>query len=120
MDDYEETFADVQRCVAQKKWFPRRAKHVRELVSDLLSRRGYAQQQATVAWHEAWFAAVDERAAKHTRPGKLRRGVWEIYVRNSPVMQELTFDKSRILQQLQRALPDHDIQDLRFRVGPIS
>jgi len=111
--------ADVVRCVEQKRWFPRRAKHIKEIVSDLLSRRGYAQQNASSACSDAWFSAVDERLAKHTRPGNVRRGVWEIQVRNSTVMQELTFEKSRLLTQLQEELPDHSIKDLRFRVGQI-
>ena len=39
---------------------------------------------------------------------------------NSMIIQELTFQKQQILTQLQTALPDAKIRDIRFRVGSIS
>ena len=115
--EYEASMEDVLHCVEQKRWYPRRAKHVRDIVSDLMARKGYAQQKTASASQEAWYAIVDDHYAKHTLPGKIRRGVFDVQVRNSTVMQELAFDKSRLIQQLQKELPDHNISDVRFRVG---
>ena len=51
--------------------------------------------------------------------GRLRRGTLEVTASNSTIIQELTFQKQQILTQLQAALPDARIRDIRFRVGSI-
>ncbi len=58
--------------------------------------------------------------AKFTRPGRIRRGILEVTAANSMIIQELTYQKQQILTQLQTALPDAKIRDIRFRVGNIS
>ena len=64
--------------------------------------------------------AVGDALAEHTRPGRTRRGVLEVTVRNSTVMQELVFQKTELIQILTDRLPDAKISDLRFRVGVID
>ena len=98
--------------------FPRRAKPIGEILSRLISRRGYAQVQQTTDLQAAVRQAVGAALAKHCRPGKLSRGVLEIYVRNSAVLQEVTFRKKQVLGELAQTEPQ--IRDLRFRVGQID
>ena len=56
----------------------------------------------------------------NSRPGNVRRSVLEVTVRNSAVLQELTFQKTQLLGELSRLLPDQNIRDLRFRIGPME
>jgi hypothetical protein len=54
---------------------------------------------------------------KYTRLGSLRRGVLEILVANSVLLQELAgFQKQRLLQELRERLDSPQINDLRFRL----
>lgn len=95
-------------------------KAVREVLSQLLSKRGYAQIQTASTCDAAWREAAGAKIAGDTRPGNVKRGVLEVLVRNSSVLQVLAFEKSRILKSLTKLLPDHQIRDLRFRVGSLD
>ena len=55
-----------------------------------------------------------------TRPGNVRRGVLEVLVRNSSVLQELGFLKAKIVKTLTKLVPEQQIRDVRFRVGTID
>ncbi len=69
---------------------------------------------------QAWKEAAGEQLASQTRPGKVSRGVLEVYVSNSILAQELGFAKKKLLARLQQLQPDEKIRDLRFRVGPLD
>src|ERR1044071_4552955 len=100
---------------------PKRAPQpIADVLSRLLSRRGYARQQAASACVDAWRTAAGDLAAKHTRPGQIRSGVLEILAGNSTLVQELTFQKQALLEKLKQLLPDESIRDLRFRVGRVD
>ena len=85
-----------------------------------MARRGYARQQSGAACIEAWRTAAGESLANFTRPGAIKRGVLEVVVANSTLMQELSFQKGEIVQRLTQLLPDETIKDLRFKVGTID
>ena len=85
-----------------------------------MSRRGYARLQSSAITAEAWNAAAGEKFAAQTRPGEMKRGKLEVYVRNSAVLQELTFSKKKILKSLLAAMPEAKISDLKFRVGSVD
>src|SRR5437762_11533843 len=87
---------------------------MRDVVSQLLAKRGYAQVQTAATCDAAWREAVGEKSAADTRPGNVRRGVLEVLVRNSSVLQGLAFEKTRIVKTLTKLIPDHQIRDLRF------
>jgi len=91
-----------------------------DVLADLLASRGYAQIQTTSACVEAWRQAAGEQMAKHSRPGNIKRGVLEVTVRNSAAVQELTFQKTRLVSDLARLIPEQEIRDVRFRVGQID
>jgi predicted nucleic acid-binding Zn ribbon protein len=90
------------------------------ILAELMARRGFARVQSAAACEEAWQAAAGELAARYSRVGAIRRGRLEVTVANSTLVQELTFQKTALLETLARLLPDERIQDLRFRVGPID
>src|SRR3954454_21058509 len=76
----------------------RPAKPMRDVMSQLLAKRGYAQVQTAAGCTAAWREAVGDKLASDTRPGNVRRGVLEVLVRNSVSAQELGFLKSKIVK----------------------
>lgn len=112
---------DLQRIVANSRpsGVVRGPQPIAEVLSRLMARRGYANQQMSEEWREIWSAAAGVQAGR-TRPGKFSRGVLEVIVTNSAVLQELTFRKKQLLQSMQTNAPHFQIKDLRFRVGEIS
>lgn len=95
-------------------------KRIADVVADVVQRRGYARQQAAAACEDAWQAAVGTERARFTRPGAVRRGVLDVTVAHSLLVQELGFDKQRLVATLQAALPDMNIREIRFRIGSIQ
>ncbi len=95
-------------------------KAIGDVLSELMARRGYARVQSAAAYDAAWCEAAGPLAAKYTRVGQLRRGTLEVVVANSPLLQELGFQKTEILKSLAALLPDEGIEGLRFRLGNIE
>lgn len=111
---------DIERTRADQRYKPvSRPKRMGDLVSQLLARRGYAQQETSAALAEAWSCIAGEAVAVHTRVGAIRRGTLEITVANSAVSQELTFRKAQLIAELGSRLPDHKITNIRFRTGNV-
>ena len=76
--------------------------------------------QAVAEVQRSWRAVVGPQWAEDSRPGVLRRGGWEVLVRNSTVLQELTFRKRQLLQQLAENEQGLEFKNLKFRVGEIE
>jgi predicted nucleic acid-binding Zn ribbon protein len=89
-------------------------------IAELLARRGYGQVESREQAWQAWQAAVGDHLANMCRVGSIRRGVIDITVASSSVLQELTFRKQEILRKIQHGLPAAKIHDLRFRVGEVD
>ena len=112
---------DLHRIVANSRptGAVRGPQPISEILSRLMARRGYATEQVGHEWKELWSAVAGAQATQ-TRPGKFNRGVLEIIVRNSAVLQDLTFRKKQLLQSMQTRAPHFQVKELRFRVGEIS
>ena len=93
-----------------------RVRRIGSLVDQLFARRGYAQVAAAEQLHQVVSTAVGRELASSFCVGNLRRGVLQIHVSDSVALQELNFQKRTILRQVQDALPDGQITDLRFRI----
>jgi predicted nucleic acid-binding Zn ribbon protein len=91
-----------------------------DILSELMARRGYARVQSGGACAQAWRAAVGEEMARYTRATQVRRGVLDVLVSNSTMVQEIGFQKPQLIQRLAELLPDENIRDLKLRVGPIT
>jgi predicted nucleic acid-binding Zn ribbon protein len=91
-----------------------------DVVHQLMMRRGYARVLAASEFHNAWIAIVGESIGKSTRLGALKAHALEIFVENSLLLQELTFRKGDLLQQLQSRFPEHPLRELKFRVGSLD
>ena len=76
--------------------------------------------QGGEAYESAWNEAAGPLGAQYSRVGQLKRGTLEVVVTNSALIQEFGFQKAAMLATLNRLLPDHNIKDLRFRLGAIK
>jgi predicted nucleic acid-binding Zn ribbon protein len=99
---------------------PRGLQSIRDILPELMARRGFARVQGAAACEAAWTEAAGPLVARYTRVGQLRRGTLEVIVANSTLMQEMTFQKAALLEALGRLLPDEGIKNLRFRVAAIE
>jgi predicted nucleic acid-binding Zn ribbon protein len=106
--------------ISNRQWHRRAPKHIADVVGSLMARRGYAHVKTVSDCAEAWEKAVGPKLAEHSRAGNVRRNVLEVVVRNSVVMQELTFQKKPLVKQLANLVPQQEIRDLRFRIGCID
>ncbi|MBN2294802.1 MAG: DUF721 domain-containing protein [Pirellulales bacterium] len=97
----------------------RGAQPIGDILAELMARKGFARARGEEAYQAAWQEAVGEPVAQYTRTGKLRRGLLEIIVANSMLIQELTFQKVGLLKSINQKLPDEKIRDFRFKVGPV-
>jgi len=91
-----------------------------DVVAQLLARRGYARAHTGGQCAEAWKKAAGEALASCTRATLVRRGVLEVLVSNSTVVQEIGFQKATLIQRLAELVPDQNIRDLKLRVGPLT
>ncbi len=88
------------------------------ILARLFTAKGWGRKQERIRLEEAWNAAVDDHHRPHARVLAIRRGVLEIEVRSSVMMQELAqFHKRRLLESLRKNLEGLTITDLRFKAG---
>lgn len=109
-------FDDFER---KKRYLPA-VPAMANVMSKLLTQRGYGQIQTTTITRELWNKVAGTKLAAHTRAGKIRGGVWEIFVRNSVVLQELSFQQSQLLTQIQQTESTLKVTRLNFKLGPMD
>ncbi|QDU24942.1 hypothetical protein ETAA8_00030 [Anatilimnocola aggregata] len=100
------------------------AKKMGDVVGQLLVKRGYANVQQAASLDAVWNQAVGERFSSQTKAGQVKRGVLEVFVGNSAILQELTFVKAKLVKSLAQAAATSQMQekirDIKFRVGPVK
>jgi len=63
---------------------------------------------------------VPESLRHGSRAGSVRRGVLEVIVSHSALVQEMGFHKHALVGRLQTLLPAEGITDIRCRLGDLS
>jgi predicted nucleic acid-binding Zn ribbon protein len=106
--------------VQRRRFFGGQPKRMADVLAQLVQKKGYAQVRTAQSHTQAWKDAAGPHFAAVTEPGKIARGVLEVTAANSLVMQELTFEKERLLSAIQQALPTAGIKQLRFKVGQVG
>jgi len=96
------------------------AKPIGSVVRRLMAQSGYGQTQGFSQLAENWSNAVGPTLSKVTRPGVVSRGILNVHVANSAAMQELYFQKRKIVAVLAKKMPEAGVTDIKARVGPID
>jgi len=92
---------------------PTGPKAIGRLMSRLLARTGYDREQAASGLVDAWQQAVPEHLREASRPGLVRRGVLEVFVTHSAIVQEMGFHKRQAVTRLAELVPAEGITDIR-------
>ena len=116
----EDSSDDILAKLAKKQRFRRGPKRIDGILSDLMTRRGYARVFSNNELLEAWGQAVPARLGELTCPGILARGLLDVEVENSTALQELAFSKQKIINDLNQLLDGQKVRDIRFRVAPLE
>ncbi len=93
-----------------------RVRRIGSIVSQLMSRRGYARSGVNEHMIQSIATAVGESLAASCQVGNLRAGVLQVFVTDSVALQELAFRKRAILRQFESDIAGNKITDLRFRI----
>lgn len=99
--------------------FERSPQKAADVLSRLISRRGFTQDHFNDELQSAWIKVAGKTFANKTQATVIKRGTLEVLVESSPAMQQLAFSKTKLLKQLQTELPDARIKAIRFKVGVI-
>ena len=86
------------------------------LLNRLMARTGYDRQQGSDALRNAWNDVVPLSFRGGSQPGTVRRGVLEVFVSHSALVQEMGFHKRDLLKKLQARVPGEGITDIRCRL----
>ncbi len=99
-DAMRQLIADTKR----RQYKVREPQKMANVLSQLLARRGYAQERSLADQADAWSEAAGPDVARQTKAG----------------LQELSFRKRELLAKIAMRLPNQKLRDLKFRVGPVS
>ena len=91
------------------------------ILSELFTVRGYGEYHTLGTLEEAWNKAVGEPDCWQTHVGELRRGMLDVTVAHSTLLEELrAFRKFELLNVLSSSDLAMTIRDIKFRVGSSS
>lgn len=92
-------------------------KPVGDLVGDVLSSQGVAEQVERVGVMGVWDEVVGEKIASMTRPRSVSGTQLIVAVRSSPWLTELTMMRHQILERLNEAYDGPPIERILFVLG---
>ena len=91
-----------------------------EVLDNLFATRGYGRLLAVKELEDAWNAAVGEPGCRQTRLGEVRRGILNVTVAHSTLLEELAaYRNPPYWPRWADCARDLDSRH-RFRVGPIQ
>jgi len=89
-----------------------------DILGKLFAARGWGRKNDRLKLENAWAEAAGPQLLKDTRVTVVRRGVMEIEVKGSVLLQELAqFHKRGLLGKLRKLLPTMTLTDLKFKAG---
>ena len=99
---------------------PRGPESIQDILGRVFTLHKIGRRNERLTLERTW-AEIAGPYAEQTRVNSFNRGVLEIVVANSVILQELTqFHKKKLLQQLKGKISSGPLTDLRFRVGEVG
>ncbi len=107
-------YRDLRGFTAQKKAEPH---HVGKVLSELIALKGLARVHGTEQLQQAWRSVAGDDFGRKSRVIELTRGILNVGVSNSAVLNELAgFHKQSLLEQLQQQFAHLKIREIKFRL----
>lgn len=94
--------------------------HISGILSDLLDRHRIEIGREMARINECWEFIVGEAIAKNTKPAAYHKNVLIVNVDSSVWVQQLQFLKADILARMREVLGNTRVDDVKFKVGPLS
>lgn len=76
-------------------------------------------EELSKVWN-LWDNAVGDVIAKNARPEAFKGRILLVHVNSPPWMHQLQFLKKDIIKKINTALGKDLVQDIKFKIGPIS
>lgn len=93
---------------------------VASILNGLAHRLGLETKLLEFRLRRDWAAIVGEQIAAHTRPEEIRFRKLLVSVHHSVWLQQLTFLKPALLEQINRAAGEQRVTDLVLRLGEVG
>src|SRR5262245_25088934 len=88
--------------------------NLKDILGRLFTLRGWGRRSARLHLERAWANAIEASHREQTRVLSLRRGILEVEVNDSVLLQELSsFHRRRLLEILKKSLPNENVKDLK-------
>ena len=88
---------------------------IRDLLAQLIRRKGLVDRSATKGLELVWNQAVGPELGRFSKPRKIRGGILEVVVSNSAVLEQLRgYLHQEVLEKLQSGLPDSEVRSIRY------
>ncbi len=113
-------FQQANELTRGRQRFFRRPKKPADIISQLMARKGYCQNQSANELEDLWQELVGQKWQNKTKVGNVNRGVLEVFVVNAGVNQKIGFEKRKLLAALKQKVPQNKITDIKFRVGSVD
>lgn len=92
-----------------------RPAQIRDLLANLIRRKGLVERSAAEGLDEVWKQAVGPQLGRFSKPRKIKAGVLEVVVTNSAVLEQLrSYLHQEVLEKIRSGLPDSDVRSIRY------
>ena len=71
-------------------------------------------------WGQIWNRAVDADIARNAQPAAFKQRLLIVHVTSSVWLQELHFQKSALIERVNREAGHRVLDDIQFKVGPLA
>lgn len=119
-DENEQTELDFQQqaqWLAGRRIHRRKPKRVNQVISQLMARKGFNQVESLQQIQSIWESLLGGRLKGMSLATGIRGGKLIVVVKNAVVNQELSFNKSDLLQKIKNSPIGNRVTDIRFRIG---
>jgi len=90
-----------------------------QVLPKILKKMGLGNALSEQTLMNEWPSLVGASVARHTRPGKLDRGILYVYVSNSAWLAELrNLGEAALLQNVQQRLGRKNVKGIRLQLDP--
>ncbi|MFZ5573488.1 MAG: DUF721 domain-containing protein [Thermodesulfobacteriota bacterium] len=91
-----------------------------QLIGDIMRNCRQSKDIRLMNIWNIWDGAVGAAIAENAQPAAFKGKLLLVHVTDSPMLQQIRFVKEDIIRQVNAALGDPMIQDIRFKIGPLG